>query len=660
MKKNQRVSQHLQPAIVALISFLLLFVATISYTNYKKGLWEKDIRSNLLEILIGKKSKLEKALYSRIYYTRGVAAYVALNPDLTTEEFNELAREYIKNDSVISTMALSKDGIISAIYPLKGHEAALGLNLLEHPERRDIVEKTIETHQTFVAGPVELVEGGIAFISYTPIFERYNKNKNRFWGVTDIVIKLQSLFREANFTPTENGYEFALRGYNGSGDDGAVFWGNKDIFNQKPVTINIELPIGSWVLAGIPGSSWNQYANQDKALLLLLIISSLIISTLIWLFSKALVKIKQNEKELKAIFGSMDSLIVEFNKNGKYLKIAPTNDSILYKPRIELIGKTLHEVFDRERADLLLKSIWECLQTKKLVLVEYPLDINENEHWFLARISYKTEDSVILNAYDITDKKKDEELIHQSEIRLRELNGMKDKFFSIIAHDLRNPVGSMKMLTDLILEDYDTMNEKDKLELIKSMQSSSTNLHFLLEDLLEWSRSQSGKINVKKQMINVTELCDKQIQLLDSVAHLKNIRLINKTNTDAIVWADYDLIGTILRNLVSNAIKFTERGGEVLICSEEIIKSQNVFHKISVIDTGIGISKEMIDTILSVDKSVSRPGTENEKGTGLGLLLCKELIEKQGGEIFVTSSLGVGSTISFILPKCDYLVKISE
>lgn len=211
------------PIAYAFGVFLILSIGIYNYSNYTKGQWEKDERSNLMDLLTSKKSNLEKALYSRIYYTRGVAAYVGLNPSISNNEFYELAKEYIKQDTVISTMALSKDCIINAIYPYEGHESAIGLNLLAHPERNEIVKKTIETELTFVAGPVELVEGGSAFISYTPIFNKLESLNNSFWGITDIVIKEESLIREAKISLAENGFKFALKGYNGTGNKGAIF-----------------------------------------------------------------------------------------------------------------------------------------------------------------------------------------------------------------------------------------------------------------------------------------------------------------------------------------------------------------------------------------------------------------------------------------------------
>ncbi len=652
MKKKNSLFGQLPPALIAISAFLFLFIGTIVYTNYKKGLWEKDIRANLMEVLIGKKSKLEKALYSRIYYTRGVAAFVALKPSITTEEFNELAKEYIKNDSVIGTMALSRNCVINAIYPLAGHEAAIGLDLLKHPERKEIVEKTIETHQTFIAGPVELVEGGIAFISYTPIFDKQSQAQDQFWGVTDIVIKQKSLFNEVKFNTSENEIEFALRGYNGSGEKGAIFWGEPTVFEQNPVIVHVDLPIGSWILAGVPSGGWNKYPSQDKAISFILILSSLIISVLIWLFSKALLKIRNNERELKAIFGSMDNIIIEFNSNGEYLKIAPTNDPLLFLSTNELIGKTVNDIFTPEMADFFLKAFRDCLESRNLNVLEYSLNINDKLHWFSGRISYKTADSVILNAFDITERKMNEERIHASEAKLKELNEMKDRFYSIIAHDLRNPVGSISAMLELIVSDYRIMDEDQRETLLQSLSSTSSNLYLLLEDLLHWSHSQIENFVVKKRQVQVSLILNTIIEQVKVNTKLKNIDLINTINQNTFANSDPDLLGIVLRNLVSNAIKFTPRGGQIAISAEDYVDQETQYLKINVSDNGIGIQPEKMETLFGI-QSTSTPGTENEKGTGLGLLLCKELTEKQGGKILAISYPGKGSTFSIILPSGD-------
>lgn len=650
-QKKKYLCCFIRPTIISFFIFIVLIIAATFYTHYKKGLWEKDIRTEMLNFMMGKKSRLEKALYSRIYYTRGVAAYVALNPEIKSKEFAQLAKEYMGNDTVISTLSLSKDCILNEIYPLEGHEKALGLNLLDHPARKEIVEKTIETQLTFVAGPVELVEGGIAFISYTPIFNKTNNNEKHFWGVTDIVIKQNSLFNEAKLESSESGYNFALKGYDGTGKDGDVFWGNGEIFEDNPVTINIDLPIGNWVFAAVPSRGWHLYSDQDKTLFIILFISALIISFLIWLFSKALLRIKNNEKELKAVFESLDSLIMEFNAKGDFIKISSANDDLLYLQREELKGKNIDTIFDKEQAGIFKEAIQDCVTNKKLVVIEYPLQIKGRELWFLSRISYKSNTSVIVNAYDITEKKKQEDSLIRSEQQLMELNSMKDKFFSIIAHDLRGPLGGQKSLIDFIIDEYEDLDEATRKEMIISLQESSNSVYILLENLLNWSMSQSGKIEVNNLKFNLYECVSGAFTDCTKDAKLKNIQLENKLDENTIVFADVNLTGTILRNLISNAIKFTQPGGKIKVHSQLSVIDGKEYQNICVSDNGVGIEEKKLNTLFHLDKAQSTPGTSNEKGNGLGLLLCKELAELQGSKMSVSSTFTKGSTFSFILPS---------
>ena len=643
IKSEVPSNQNIKSAIVAFIVLVILVASTTSFTRFKIGQWEKDIRSQMLDYMTGKKSNLEKSLYSRIYYTRGVAAYVSLNPDITNEEYAELAKEYIRSDTVINSMALSKDCILNAIYPYVGHEEAIGLNLMEHPERRAIVEKTIETHKTFVAGPVELVEGGIAFISYTPIFDKTASSEEKFWGITDIVIKQNELLNESGIKFNDNGYNFSLRGYDGTGEEGAVFWGDESIFGNDPVKVNIDLPNGNWVLAAIPENGWKQYADQDKTLFLVLIVSSFLISILIWLFSRALMQIRQNEKELKAIFASLDSLIIEFNKEGKYLKVASENRELLYLPAEKIIGKNLSEIFDKEKSEFFKNAIRECIAEKKLVVIEYPLEIKGIEHWFSARISYKSENSIIFNAYDITESKNREK-------QLQKLNETKDKFFSVIAHDLRGPLGSQKGIVDLILEQYNDLDELTRKSLLINLQESSYHIHSLLENLLKWSMSQTGRIDVNLQKINFNEQFSGLFDYFKIQTEIKKIKFINRLESDLIVNVDVNLTEVILRNLLSNAIKYTNQGGEINLFSEVKKNETGKTINISISDTGVGIPKERIDKLFRIGENYSNPGTDGEKGSGLGLLLCKEFAELQGGSIKIESTVEKGSTFSFVIP----------
>lgn len=654
MPKSVKFEKY-QPVIIAFASLCIFFFAIFEYTQLSNDKKVKDIRDQLLDLMITKKSQLEKALSSRIYYTKGIAAYCSINPDISNDTFYKLADELINKDSVISSMSLSKDCILNAIYPFKGHEAAIGLNLLEHPLRRKIVESTIKTRNTFVAGPVNLVEGGVAFISYTPIFNRTLNDSSKFWGVTDIVILKNKLFNEIKLIPQDGKYKYALRGNDGTGLNGACFWGDEDVFKHNPVTVDVILPTGNWTLASVPVNGWGTYLDKTEQVTAFLYLSAFIISLLIWQLSKAIIKIRAHEKELKALFGSMQDLIIEFGKNGEYLKIAPTNDSLLIRPMNELLGKSLHQVFDKATADYFLDGIRKCIETRQMVVLDYPLEINNKNFWFEARITRLSDNSVIYVAHDNTLKRQAEEHLRQSEQKLKELNATKDKFFSIIAHDLRGPFSGFMGITDELKTNIDDLDKEEIRELAGIINSSAKSTYELLTNLLEWSGLQTGRIEYLPSEVRLSVEIEKINRLFASAASLKSISITSEVDPDIIAMADRNMLNAVLRNLVSNAIKFTQDGGKILLSSD--IKDD--FVELSVADSGIGMSEENMKKVFRIDSGFTTKGTNGEKGSGLGLVLCKELVEKHNGHIKISSTPSVGTTITFSLPLVTDSVAVS-
>jgi len=639
------LSFRYKPFLISLCALILFIFIINRYAVFDQDKKEKDLRDNLLELLMSKKSQLEKSLFSRIYYTKGIAAYCSINPDITNEEFHKLANELIRKDSVISSMSVAKDCIINAIYPMEGHESAIGLKLLEHPGRKKIVESTIKTKNTFVAGPVELVEGGIAFISYTPIFSVINGD-SKFWGVTDIVVLKDKLFNEIKLTPYTPDFSFAIKGTDGTGLNGRCFWGDSLVFKKNPVLVNIFLPTGSWTLAGVPNKGWDSKDAKNEIIINLLYICAVIISVLIFLQVRSQLKIRENEQELKAIFGAMQDLIIQFNRKGEYVKIAPTNEKLLVKPSKELRGKTLHQVFDKDTADYFMDAIRRCIDNKKMTVLNYPLCINGQKYWFHARITYLNEDSVIYVAQDNTAQRNAEDHLKESRQQLIEMNSAKDKFFSIIAHDLKGPFLGFLGISEELNQNVSEMSREEIAELAGVMHSSAKKTFNLLNNLLEWSRLQTGNMKLQPQEIELkaaTELCS---YLLESAAVLKSINIINEVDAGLTVNADKNMLDTILRNVISNAIKFSYPGGTIQITSAV----ENGMARLSVKDNGVGIKDDILEKIFRIDSGVSSKGTNGEQGTGLGLILCKELVEKNNGVIEISSIFGSGTIITISLP----------
>lgn len=642
---KDNVIRKLLPASISIICFLVLCISILKYAQYNVDVSEKDRKSRAQEILISKRTQIEKALYSRLYYTKGIAANVSIEPQISSKKFDELASCLINKDSVICTMSLDKDCIISAIYPYKGHESAIGLNLVAHPARKRIAEEVIKTHKTYVAGPAKLVEGGIGFISYTPIFVKSKQDSSVFWGLTDIVIYRDKLFNEIGLFPKDHTYKYALRGYDGTGAKGEYFWGDSTLFKENPISIEISLPTGSWQFYCVPINGWGTNSDKTYTLFVLLYVCAALISILIWLLSKAMIKIRSNERKLTALFGAMRELVIEYDEKGVHIKVVETNEDLLFKPKDGIIGKSVFDVFEKQTAETIFNGISNCLRTKELTIIEYQLKIDNRIKFFEARISILSERSVIYVANDITNRKENEEKIKSNNLQLKELNATKDKFFSIIAHDLKNPLGNFKMVSNLLSDSYNDMSEKEKTDFLAMMKESSNNIYDLLNNLLEWSRSQRGILPFNPINIELKDVVTECLMVLSTLSNTKQIKVSNNVPENIKVNADLNLLTVVIRNLVSNAIKFTNNGGEISIDAEQ--KNGKVCFTVT--DNGIGMTRETIDKLFRIDVTVATAGTNDEKGTGLGLILCKEFIEKHGGKIWAESELGKGSKFKFDL-----------
>ncbi len=254
---------------------------------------------------------------------------------------------------------------------------------------------------------------------------------------------------------------------------------------------------------------------------------------------------------------------------------------------------------------------------------------------------------VVVVAADITKLKRTESALKVSEQKLKEANATKDKFFSIIAHDLKNPFMTIIGFSEILADDYELLKEKEKKQYIENINLAANTTFRLLENLLQWSRSQRGKIKYKKEKYDLYQIVNDNITLMEMNASKKSIKIESEIEANTLVNADYNSLNTIVRNLISNAVKFTRKGGSIIVSSEP----RGNMVEVSVKDDGIGMSEETIKKLFRIDESISREGTASEKGTGLGLIICKEFVEHNGGKIWVESEPDKGTTFYFTLQR---------
>jgi len=264
-------------------------------------------------------------------------------------------------------------------------------------------------------------------------------------------------------------------------------------------------------------------------------------------------------------------------------------------------------------------------------------------------VSFSGDFSQAINKMIVSLKEKQRlsQLNEEYVVELRELNAMKDRFFSIIGHDLRNPFTGLLALSDLMLSNIQAKEYENLEEYAILLKTFTDQGYKLLLNLLEWAKSQTNALKINIETLSLAALVADSKTTIVPLAQQKDIEIVCSCSQDYLVLADVNLLNTVMRNLLSNAVKFTNKKGLIHVYGKESEKIVTVI----VEDNGVGIAPENLSKLFRLDEHSSTKGTANEEGTGLGLILCKELIEKMNGHLTVTSELGKGTTFSFTLPK---------
>ncbi len=359
--------------------------------------------------------------------------------------------------------------------------------------------------------------------------------------------------------------------------------------------------------------------------------------------------LKQSEQKFRELYNKATDGIVIIDAQGVIIDANPASENIFQISTNLLIGQNLE--------DFLPVNFASPLQFKKFInskdKLETPI-IQANGNTIYTQISVsklkQAPESYLLIIRDITEILKTQEKLRKYAEKLEVSNNAKAKLFSIISHDLRGPIGNLKSMIELILENPTSFNLDELTLILTELKNSSVRTYELLENLLYWAKSQLNQIEYSPQKFDVKKPVEQTVNILRQVAKQKEIQIIDQIQPDTFfVNADIEMVKIILRNLISNAIKFTPRGGTITLLGYEDEK----FVTVGVKDTGVGIPYEKLVKIFDNETFFTSYGTENEKGTGLGLQIVKEFVSKNKGRLWVESKPGRGSIFYFTLPKIN-------
>ena len=354
------------------------------------------------------------------------------------------------------------------------------------------------------------------------------------------------------------------------------------------------------------------------------------------------------------IFNSVSEAIYVLDESGTFIDVNKGAEKMYQFTKEELIGQTPQSIGALERNDL--KEIQSILKKVYKTGTSASFDfwaVRKNgeifpKEVFVNKGKYFGKDVLIATGRDITEKSMAEERIRAKNEELQKINAEKDKFFSIIAHDLRSPFAAFLGLTQLMVQDLPTLKRDNIQEIALLMKESATNLHSLLENLLQWSRLQQGIVAFNPHHFLLVEKINNSMHSVLEIAVNKGVEIVINIPVGMVVYADENMLESTIRNLATNAVKFTDKGGKILISAKS---EPNGDVKISIKDTGIGMNEKMIEKLFRIDELSCRQGTNGEPSTGLGLILCKDFIDRHSGKIWAESTELMGSTFHFILPN---------
>lgn len=365
---------------------------------------------------------------------------------------------------------------------------------------------------------------------------------------------------------------------------------------------------------------------------------------------------REAEEEIRRLSVAVDqstATIVITDKKGRIEYVNPQFEKSTGYKASEAVGKNPRILRSNDTPDAHYQKMWDTITSGKTWTGEF-LNVRKDQstYWESANISPITNRAGEITHFiaikeDITEKKRIQEELVNSEKELREMNTEKSKYLSILAHDLRGLVGSFNAYSDLILSHYDEFDETERKEQIQNLSRVSSDSLSLLDNLLAWGKATQGQVKLDLTEINLFKNVEIVRKTLNEIATNKGIELKNTIDESIQIKSDVNILQTIIRNLVNNSIKFTSDGGHISISALQLPNSEL---EISVSDTGIGMDEETASKLFKLGEKVVREGTNHESGTGLGLIICKEMAQKLGGKLQVESEVGKGSRFFFNLP----------
>ncbi len=631
--------------------------------------YRQSYEVRVLEILGIWRGRLESELNTRLHLVHGLAGLVHAEPEVSSAVFQRFAAKMAGDVTAIRSLQLAPRGIVQHVWPLESNRQAIGHDLLADPARRAAAEAAIVSRDIWIAGPLQLIQGGVALIGRRPIFlpGEDPSQRERFWGFATILIDLPEFMRSIGMPRVHDGIHLALRGVDAQGARGEVFFGSRDVFSGEDLRVKVALPEGTWELAAQPVNGWTQTWPGQALFRIILLAAAVAIGCILFLLlrlpaqmrarvDEALASRERGERQFSdavealqegfAIYDSADRLSLYNQRFAELYDVCQPvireNATFAEITRYGIINGQFAHIEAENPAD-----IEEALRTR-LALHRRP-EIRFEEQlrdgrWLQVVERQIRNGGTVTFHLDITELKEKEQQLIEARERAEIANAAKSSFLATVSHEVRTPLNSVLGLLGL-LRDSSELPPRER-ERALTAHDSARHLLMILNEILDISKMEENRLELESVPFCPAETAASVVQLVDGLARRKNlpVHLDAAGGQGCYVLGDEGRFRQILLNIVSNAIKFTDQGHVTITLATTPADNDQVLLDITVLDTGIGFDSVQAAQLFEPFSQLENQSSRRFEGTGLGLAICRRLVDLMGGSLTASGTPGVGAS----------------
>ncbi len=643
---------------VLICGILLILAAAIFTSRLNTETRAEANRSDLQFKLATLKSKLESDINNNMLLLIGLATEISLHPDLGQDEFSDHASELLRYGPALINFAAAKDLIISHVYPLEPNKSILGVDYRNIEDQADVIFRAVNTGDMQLAGPLPLIQGGEAIIGRMPIYIN-DETGSHLWGVAAAPIDFGKLMQNSGILQLSDIFDIALRGRDAQGENGAVFYGNPGLFGADTVKAVVNVPGGSWLIAGMPKIGWQASVKPNWSIW---IAASLAEAAWILIVVLGYLRAREASQARRAIEQSQKTFeyLFEHASDAMFL-IDP--EKLTYiganEPAQKLLGYSLDELKSLHYGDLSSEAHRDEIRGRPKELLDgrkmvYDWELIHKEGYTIpveisARVINNGGESVMQTIVrDRSSQRRHERELMSAKREAELANHAKSQFLANMSHELRTPlnaiIGFSTILNEEILGPHATPQYKEYAE---DIQRSGEHLLKIISDILDISKIEAGEMRLDFEPIDLVPILDAAIRMCQPRLREKSLALQITIHQDQLMILGDELkMKQVFLNLLSNAVKFTVEGG---IAIEAEQTQQNTI-RITMTDTGRGMSEKDVDNVLRPFVQAEDIMIRDNEGTGLGLALVDAFVNAHGGRLDIKSTLNIGTTITMEFP----------